>query len=721
MALLDYFRAVSLGMQVRSGVGGADLVASGVAGSLRSLGASIAQAKAEVLARADAAIAEGTAAILKEAPIEELEKLGVRVGALRGGGILTVHDLEGKSAWQLQRIRGVGEVTAEEAVAARDRYKAAARSEVRVLPDPDSPRPSDGALLVAVARYDALVRNLPDRIKEADRRLTLSLQALQRLKAETKLLGLLFSSERRAALKEAHDKVLAELGWVQQEVALLRQYEDGLRPVVDDIRRLYEQNSSAFVAVLEALLPTKQPAAPIAGVIADEKGGLPSEIAAEVEATKLEKGPLLATLRRYQQFGAQYLVCRKRVVLGDDMGLGKTVQVLGAMCHLSALGATRFFVVCPNSVLINWEREVGRHTGLKAVVIHGADREDEVELWKNEGGVGITTFATLSKIVHLLGDVDLLAVDEAHAVKNPEAQRTQAVLTLSARAKHLVLMTGTALENRLAEMHTLVAAAQPELQDLLKQLLWQVRPKPNEIRRQLAPVYLRRTQADVLNELPDLVHNDEIIPLEPADRQAYESAPVHLMQRRLAATVGQGGLNSAKYDRLRQLLESYEDEGRKVAIFSTFLQVLSDVSELSGRCPVIHGGVATEERQKMIDAFTAKEGFAVLALQIDAGGLGINLQSAQVVVLMEPQFKPSTEKQAVARVRRMGQTRKVHAHRLIAQGTVDEALVALVEAKTKIFEDYAQHSAVKSASRMAVDGASGALLEELKAEVGRTG
>ena len=123
----------------------------------------------------------------------------------------------------------------------------------------------------------------------------------------------------------------------------------------------------------------------------------------------------------------------------------------------------------------------------------------------------------------------------------------------------------------------------------------------------------------------------------------------------------------------------------------------------------------------MIDAFTAKQGFAVLALQIDAGGLGINLQSAQVVVLMEPQFKPSTEKQAVARVRRMGQTRKVHAHRLIAQGTVDEALVALVEAKNKIFEDYAQHSAVKSASRMAVDGASGALLEQLKAEVERTG
>lgn len=718
MALAEYIRTISLGLKVRSGAGGAHAVASGVSGSLRSVSHSVAQAQAEVLARAEAVVAEGVAAILKGAPIEELEKLGVRTGALRGGGLLTVYDLEGKTAWQLQRIRGVGDVTAEEAIAARDRYKAEAKSEVRVLPDPDNPRPSDGALLVAVARYDALVRNLPERIKAADAKLTSAMQALERLRAETRLLGLLFSSERRQQLLEQHDTVLAELSWVQQETALLRQYEAGLRPSVDEVRRLYEQNSAAFVAVLESVLPTRLPVAPPPGQVPSEQGGLPAEIAAEVEATKLLKGPLLATLRRYQQFGAQYLVCRKRVVLGDDMGLGKTVQVLGAMCHLSALGARRFFVVCPNSVLINWEREVAKHTGLTPTVIHGPDRDDEVALWKTRGGVGITTFATLSKLVHLLDEVDLLAVDEAHAVKNPEAQRTQAVLKLSAKARHLVLMTGTALENRLSEMHTLVSAAQPDLQELLQQLLWQVRPKPDEIRRKLAPVYLRRTQADVLSELPDLVHNDEIIPLEPADRQAYESAPEHLMQRRLAATVGQGERNSAKYDRLRELLESYEDEGRKVAVFSTFLQVLGDVSAIAAGCAVIHGGVPTEERQKMIDAFSAKQGFAVLALQIDAGGLGINLQSAQVVILMEPQFKPSTEKQAVARVRRMGQTRKVHAHRLIAQKTVDEALVALVEAKSKIFDDYAQQSAVKQASAMAVDGASGALLEELKREVG---
>ena len=116
-----------------------------------------------------------------------------------------------------------------------------------------------------------------------------------------------------------------------------------------------------------------------------------------------------------------------------------------------------------------------------------------------------------------------------------------------------------------------------------------------------------------------------------------------------------------------------------------------------------------------MDRFAAQEGFGVIALQIEAGGIGINLQCAQVVILMEPQFKPSTERQAIARVRRMGQTRKVNAHRLIAKGTVDEALVLLVEIKKQVFADYAQRSAVTEASAMAIDAGSAAMAELRKA------
>jgi SNF2 family DNA or RNA helicase len=273
------------------------------------------------------------------------------------------------------------------------------------------------------------------------------------------------------------------------------------------------------------------------------------------------------------------------------------------------------------------------------------------------------------------------------------------------------------LENRLEELQHLVLTVQPGLRSTLGGLLGQVRPKPAEVRLRLSPVYLRRTQKDVLKELPDLQEIDELIPLEPADREAYARAPLNLMQKRLAATIGVGGQQSAKYDRLRDLLEHYREEGRKVVLFSFFRQVLDDVGVVTGGCDRIDGGIAAEQRQVILDRFTAREGFAVIALQIDAGGVGINLQSAQVVILMEPQFKPSTERQAVARVRRMGQTRKVIAHRFVAAKTVDEYLVTLIKRKAQLFEDYAQHSAVKSASGMAVDG--GGLAAPAAAELQR--
>jgi SNF2 family DNA or RNA helicase len=383
------------------------------------------------------------------------------------------------------------------------------------------------------------------------------------------------------------------------------------------------------------------------------------------------------------------------------------------MCHLAAQGKKHFFVVAPNSVLINWEREVKKHTKLNPIVVHGGDRDDELEQWQREGGVAITTYTTLGRLVDKVTAFDLLAVDEAHSVKNPETQRTQSVVQLSGQTEHVVFMSGTALENRLSELQFLVTTVQPKVDAEVASLLKQVRPAPVEVRTQLAPVYLRRTQADVLTELPDLTETDEIIPLEPADVEAYRMSPDNLMHKRLAATIGAGGQQSAKFDRLRELLEGYQEDGRKVAVFSFFRQVLDDVSTVVGGCPQIHVSISAEERQLVLDRFAAKEGFGVLALQIEAGGVGINLQCAQVVILMEPQFKPSTEKQAIARVRRMGQTRKVNSHRLIAKGTVDEALVLLIERKKQVFEDYAQHSAVKDASGMAIDAGTAAM-EELR-------
>ena len=712
-----YFAGVGRAMQVRSGRGGVHADAGLASEQMKRLRQVLPKARAEIIAATEAIIQEAVLAEMKATPIAELKDFGAAVGPLQSAGIRTVADLSGRSFGSLLNYRGVGDVTAEAAIRAFGIFQESARAHVRLLPDPDNRRPSDGRLLVALAKYETLVREISTRTDEAQVRYLDTGEQLQALRAKTRLSDHLFSLGSQADLSRSTAHLAAEFRWVNTEARNLSDYAERLTMDLAETWKRYAGNAATFIALLESVLPARVVAK---GALAgpDMRGGLPAEIADAVEATQVDLRLLTANLRRYQQFGVQYIVCQKRVLLGDDMGLGKTIQVLAAMCHLAVQGKKHFFVVAPNSVLINWEREVKKHTKLNPIVVHGFDRDDELEQWQREGGVAITTYTTLGRLVDKIAAIDLLAVDEAHSVKNPEAQRTQSVVRLSGLTEFLVFMSGTALENRLSELQFLIKTVQPKVDAEVASLLKQVRPAPAEVRMKLAPVYLRRTQADVLTELPDLTETDEVIPLEPADIEAYRLSPDNLMHKRLAATIGAGGQQSAKFDRLRELLEGYKEDGRKIAVFSFFRQVLDDVSTVVGGCPQIHGSISAEERQLVLDRFAAMEGFGVLALQIEAGGVGINLQCAQVVILMEPQFKPSTERQAIARVRRMGQTRKVNSHRLIAKGTVDEALVLLVEQKKQVFEDYAQHSSVKDASGMAIDAGSAAM-EELRGIVAK--
>ncbi len=717
-AISQYFAGVGRAMRVRSGRGAVHAERLTAYGELSRLEQSIPAARAEVLAAAEAIVTESVMAEMRTTPIADLKDYGAAVGPLQAAGFRMVSDLVGHTLGSLQGHRGIGEVTAGSALQALATFQESAKAHVRLLPDPDNRRSSDTRLLVSLVKYETVVRDFGTRPAEARIRFDDTTQRLQQTQVRTRLSDQIFSVSAQDELARNCEGLTAEFRWIAAEARGLADYAQRLAFDPKAVWSRYADNSASFIALLESLLPARTVAK---GALAgpDLRGGLPAEIADAVEATTVDLRLLTATLRRYQQFGTQYIICQKRVLLGDDMGLGKTMQVLAAMCHLAAQGRKHFFVVAPNSVLINWEREVKKHTKLSAIVVHGADRDDELAQWRREGGVAITTYTTLSRLVDGITEIDLLAVDEAHSVKNKQAQRTQAVMRLTDLARHVAFMSGTALENRLSELQTLVTTVQPELSQEVLTLLKQVRPAPAEVREKLAPVYLRRTQADVLTELPDITETDEIVPLEPADVEAYRASPDNLMHKRLAATIGAGGLQSAKYDRLKELLEVYQEDGRKIAVFSYFRQVLDDVSTLVGGCPQINGEISSVERQQVLDRFAASEGFGVLALQIEAGGVGINLQCAQVVILMEPQFKPSTERQAIARVRRMGQTRKVNAHRLIAKGTIDEMLVKLVAEKSQIFADYAHQSSVKDASGMAIDPGS-AVMRELREIIERS-
>ena len=277
--------------------------------------------------------------------------------------------------------------------------------------------------------------------------------------------------------------------------------------------------------------------------------------------------------------------------------------------------------------------------------------------WIRNGGVAVTTFETLAWFEgrsRTRRDLGCVVVDEAHYIKNPDALRTQRTARLIDSRDRAILLTGTPLENRIEEFRNLVGYLRPDLVVDANELA------PRRFRRQVAPAYLRRNQEDVLTELPELVEVDEWLPMSADGRsrlprrgrggQLHGDAPGgHAARAR----------KSEKMQRLIEIVEEAEDNGRRVIVFSHFREVLDQVARsLPGQVfGPLTGSVPAATRQAMVDQFSAAGHGAVLVAQIVAGGVGLNIQAASVVVICEPQLKPTTEWQAIARAHRMGQLR----------------------------------------------------------------
>ncbi|MBR3307319.1 MAG: DEAD/DEAH box helicase [Lachnospiraceae bacterium] len=433
---------------------------------------------------------------------------------------------------------------------------------------------------------------------------------------------------------------------------------------------------------------------------AEEKnstGDTGSELAEAVNAQALDSSLMISKLRKYQEFGARYILRQKHVLLGDEMGLGKTIQAIAAMADLKSRGMSRFLVVCPLSVMVNWAREIEKHSRLTAVPIHGYDREDEFRAWTEDGHVGVTSYETLSRLpFDEVKSLDMLVVDEAHNVKNSRAKRTANVLLLVQRSKQVLYMTGTPLENRLDEMRYLLGCIDPATGVKLKAMPDMM---DKSFREAIAGVYLRRCREDVLTELPELIEVEEWLDMNEAEKDLYKEslkAKNFMSVRRLSWNAGE---KSGKLERLKELCEEAVADGRKVLVFSYFLETLAAAGEALGELTagLIYGGVEASERQGIIDDFAAKEGGAVLFGQVTAAGVGLNIQAASVVIFCEPQLKPSIEEQAIARAYRMGQERGVTVYRLLMRKTMDERITEILKEKQELFDRYADRSAAGEA------------------------
>ncbi len=629
---------------------------------------------------------------LEEMDVEHINngKQGIRVNLLRNGGLENVWQVSQCSAQKLAAIEGLGEQSVRKIRDIVKQIRQNTEQTIRIRIRMENPDPVDDALICAL--YTAIhARPLREQAKVLYRVHHKPLQQeLENARKAKSGLGWLFRSQSSrqqlvAGVQSLQDRMAGEFGnglltdaWAQVE-----------DPSLDDCWTDYRNNAPVYYAELEKLglnWENQEQAA----------GGLPAQLAAEIEARQLDLKYLKATLRSYQLFGAKYIVHQKKTLLGDEMGLGKTVQAIAAMAALAAEGKSHFMVVCPASVLINWCREIQKFSTLEVTKVHGND-EAALLHWRENGGVAVTTCESISRFA--LPEkfrISMVVTDEAHYVKNPDTQRTKALLKLLEKTEYTLFMSGTPLENRVEEMCFLVSCLQPQIAKELEDVKFL--STAEQFRMQLAPVYLRRTRDNVLQELPELTEKEQWCDLGPQEKQDYTDAVLsgNFMAIRQVSWQVDDLKNSSKANRLLELCDQAREQNRKVIVFSFFRSTLQKVIGLLGdRClEPITGDISPQRRQEIVDAFGKAEDGAVLASQVQAGGTGLNIQSASVIIFCEPQIKPSIENQAIARAYRMGQVRDVLVYRLLADDTMDEKIMEILKTKQQQFDSFAEESVV---------------------------
>ncbi|TDC84897.1 DEAD/DEAH box helicase [Actinomadura sp. 7K507] len=685
-----------------------DVLRNGYAllGAARDLIADHRRALAEVGTALAPLRAEAAREQLRSIPLTRLKDVTdgrLRLGPLEEADFTSVADVLESTPYRLQLLPGIGPQTARQVHAAAASLAEAAERSATVRIDVER---RDEAMTPVVVALHRLVNAGPE--------LTRARAAAQ--EAEERFAPLVHDARpagswwrrvfarpsRRERARAAIGELAEALGAEERRdgrLLISQASVDLLRPGAspDEAWIDFELRASDYqtlLAELAALDPEKGAA----------EGFLPGDLAARVKAQPLDDTFRRVSLRGYQSFGARFALAQRRVIVGDEMGLGKTIQAIAAIAHLRAEGETHFLVACPASVLINWVREIETRSTIAAHPLHGPGRGAALRKWAGDGGIAVTTLSTLHALdVPQDLAIGMFVVDEAHYAKNHETRRARAVAGWCRRTEHVLFLTGTPMENRVDEFRSLVAHLRPDVAE-------RVRPSDaamgaRAFRSAVAPVYLRRNQRDVLVELPEVMHVDELEEFSRADAAAYRRAVADgnfMAMRRAAYAVPK---RSAKLDRLKELVEEAAENDLKVVVFSYFRDVLAAVRETLGpraRGPIA-GDTPVARRQEIVDAFTAEPGPAVLLAQIQAGGVGLNLQAASVVIICEPQVKPTMETQAIGRAHRMGQVRTVQVHRLLTPGSVDERMLEILQVKSILFDRYARRSDLAEQSPDAVD------------------
>jgi hypothetical protein len=538
----------------------------------------------------------------------------------------------------------------------------------------------------------------------------------------------------------------------------LVRWQDRWVRVAPEVRERLAALSDGTMPLVEAMLLGLAGSAPVGavpGAPADRDDAVEvvagGRIAALVERLRTAGDALVATdpppgfvgeLRPYQQRGVAWLGGMADLGLGailaDSMGLGKTIQLIAHLLRQGAEGP--HLVVCPTSVVGNWEREVARFApGLEVTRFHGTDRPTDLT---GVRGVVVTSYGVVRRDVDVLAEVDwdIVTLDEAQHVKNPSTAGAKAVRRLVAR--QVVVLTGTPLENRLAELWSLLDVTNRGLlgsrgrfgRRYVAPIERRRDPEAaTRLRRVVAPLILRREKDDpaVVSDLPPKIERTVVCSLTPEQAELYQVAVDRIlgagqrtdgalaaastMERRgrilaLLTELKQICNHPAQYLRqrdpsrakptellgrsgklavAREIVRDAVTAADRVLLFTQYvgmgdLLVAQLSLDLGVDIPFLHGGVSASNRDRMVAAFQregGEDGPPVLVVSLRAGGTGLNLTAATHVVHYDRWWNPAVEDQATDRAHRIGQHRTVEVHKLVTTGTVEERVADLLERK----------------------------------------
>ncbi|MEV4312426.1 DEAD/DEAH box helicase [Actinocrispum sp. NPDC049592] len=441
-----------------------------------------------------------------------------------------------------------------------------------------------------------------------------------------------------------------------------------------------------------------------------------------------------ATLRPYQERGLAWLSFLSRLGLGaclaDDMGLGKTVQLLAL---IAAEGTRPNLLVCPMSVVGNWQREAARFAPeLKVYVHHGGSRVSGEALAGEVAAADlvITTYGVVARETEALAKLGWhrVVLDEAQNIKNSGSKQARAVRSLP--AAHRVALTGTPVENRLAELWSVMEFANPGLLGpagtFRTKFAIPIERDHDEsvtasLRRRTQPFVLRRVKTDrsIISDLPDKIEMKEVCQLTPEQGSLYQAVVADMMAE-IAQSEGMArrGLvlatlarlkqvcnhpahvlkdgsrmpgRSGKLARLEEILEVALSEGDRALCFTQFAEFGEMLrAHLTARFeqPVLflHGGVTKTQRDAMVGRFQAEDGPGIFILSLKAGGVGLNLTKANHVIHFDRWWNPAVEDQATDRAFRIGQQRNVQVRKFVCAGTVEDRIDEMIERKKALAE-----------------------------------